>query len=339
MNLERRERVLAGMREDRVDALLLGRPANLRYATGFTPLWLAGARPFAPVGVVLADGQVHLVGASDDGVPPEVDDDRLIPPSWNPATLVQRVAAVVGTPATVGVDGMTPMFERLLTAALPGAEVVDATALLWRARATKTDDEVARLRRACEIAAEALAAVTGALAEGVRERDLLATFVGAMASSGTTLPAFDGTFCVWEPGRPLRRLVSDRAVAAGDGVALDVGVLVDGYEGGLGRTWLPTGSEPTADQRAAFRRARVGLDALLEACRPGVTLAELASVAPDAGFPVAYGIGLGVEPLATEVGSTFCLQVLQEGVLLRETVVLRADGPELLSHFEDGPLG
>jgi hypothetical protein len=51
---------------------------------------------------------------------------------------------------------------------------------------------------------------------------------------------------------------------------------------------------------------------------------------------VAYGIGLGVEQLATEVGSTLCVQVLHRGVLLRETVVLRPDGPELLSRFRFG---
>jgi Xaa-Pro aminopeptidase len=290
---ERRERVLAGMAEEGIDALLLGTAPNIRYATGATPLWLAGARAFAPLAIVLRDGETHLVAASDDGVPPEIPRDHLIPPSWNPATLVTRLGLAAAR--TIGVDGLTPMWEQLLTSTFR-PNLVDATPLLFRARATKTDDELALLRRACEISEAALEDVIVGLVQGLAGRDLHARFVERMASFGTTIPAFDPT---------IRR--------AGEQAVLDAGVLVDGYEGGLGRTWP-----------AASARARDALDALLDRCRPGMSPADL---------PGAYGVGLGVEPLATEVGSTLCVQVKVDGELLRETVVLREDGPELLSRF------
>jgi len=171
---------------------------------------------------------------------------------------------------------------------------------------------------------------------GDAERDLQARFVERMASFGTTTPAFDGTFCVSVGDTLLRRFASPRNVAAGDLVALDVGVLFNGYEGGLARTWLPAGSSPTAAQAAAARHARGALDTVLDALRPWMSADDLAALVPDALLPVAYGVGLGVEPLATEVGSTLCVQVLHRGVLLRETVVLRPDGPELLSRFRFG---
>ena len=89
LRAERRERVLAGMTEDRIDALLLGTAPNIRYATGARPLWLAGARAFAPLAVVLREGETHLVGASDDGVPPEVLSDHLVRrPGTRPASCV-----------------------------------------------------------------------------------------------------------------------------------------------------------------------------------------------------------------------------------------------------------
>jgi Xaa-Pro aminopeptidase len=307
LRAERRGRVLAGMAEDGMDALLLGTGANIRYATGARPLWLAGARPFAPLAVVLGHGETHLVVSSDDGVPPEVALADLLPTTWSPATLMARLAAVEGLASArrIGVDGLTPMFEQLLTSTFPDAALIDATPLLWRARATKTEDELALMRQATAICEEALQAVVDGLAEGVAEHDLQARFLERMAMLGTTIPAFDPMF---------RR--------AGELVTLDAGVLVDGYEGGLGRTWP-----------AARAEAREALDALLERCRPGVSIAGLAAAVPDSVVPVAYGIGLGVEPLATEVGSTLCLQVLAGGVLLRETAVLQADGPELLTRF------
>ncbi|MET0148682.1 MAG: aminopeptidase P family N-terminal domain-containing protein, partial [Acidimicrobiales bacterium] len=109
LRAERRDRVLAGMTEDRIDALLLGTAPNIRYATGARPLWLAGARAFAPLAVVLREGETHLVGASDDGVPPEVPSDHLVSSTWNPATLMRRLAAIDGLTSarTIGVDGLT----------------------------------------------------------------------------------------------------------------------------------------------------------------------------------------------------------------------------------------
>ena len=55
LRAERRERVLAGMVEEGLDAVVLGTGANIRYATGATPLWLAGTRPWAPLAVVRRD--------------------------------------------------------------------------------------------------------------------------------------------------------------------------------------------------------------------------------------------------------------------------------------------
>jgi hypothetical protein len=135
-----------------------------------------------------------------------------------------------------------------------------------------------------------------------------------MASFGTTIPALDGRFCVVDDGQPLRRFVTDRVVERGDMVVLDVGVMFNGYEGGLARTWA-------ADQTGA----KAAMDELLVACRPGASPEDL---------PGAYGIGLGVEPLVTEVGSTLCLEVEVDGVVRRDTAVLRPDGAEVLSNLE-----
>jgi Xaa-Pro dipeptidase len=263
MRRERRERLLAAMAEDGVDAVLLGTAANIRYATGATPLWLAGTRPWAPLAVIRRDGETHVVANSDDGLPEGVG---LVGPSWNPMTVVERLSPFLG--GTVAVDGLTPLFEALLP------EVVDATPTLQRCRATKTGDEVECLRAATSVCARAVAGA-----------DTPEQFLERMVGLGATIPAFHPR--VDEDG-------------------FDVGAMVHGYEGGLARP-----RDPSQGARDAMAR-------LLDACRPGAR--------PD-DLPGAYGIGLGVEPLATEVGSALCLHV--DGI--RDLVVLRPDGPELLS--------
>src|SRR5204862_2550116 len=102
------ERVLRAMAAESVDVLLLGREGNARYVSGAHRLFLAGERAFAPGCVVVREtAAVHLLAVTDFGVPAEIGRHNLYPPSWSPATLIGRVAAVPGvaSAARVGVDG------------------------------------------------------------------------------------------------------------------------------------------------------------------------------------------------------------------------------------------
>jgi Xaa-Pro aminopeptidase len=159
----------------------------------------------------------------------------------------------------------------------------------------------------------------------------------------------------------LRRLPGEAPLVAGDLVALDVGLLYAGYEGGLARTWpcLAAGDAPSAAQRDLLRRWREILDALLAECRPGRSALDLerayaACGEPAPPFPVAFGVGLGLEPPLTgrplapaegalEEGMVLSLQawVHREGVggyLGREIALVTAEGPALLTRASHGPL-
>src|SRR5205085_8124825 len=139
-------------------------------------------------------------------------------------------AAILGlsTARRIASDGLTPLMEMLLTSTLPKAELHDGQQLMLAARAVKLPAEVERIRAATVLAARALDDVVDAVRPGARERDLKALFEQRMCDLRTTTPAFEGTFG--------RRFPTERALEAGELVVLDVGVLVDGYEGGLART-------------------------------------------------------------------------------------------------------
>jgi len=112
-----KERVLAEMARQGVDVLLLGREGDARYVSGARRLFLAGERAFAPGCVVVREsGEVHLLSNTDFGVPAAIPHQNLYPTSWNPATFVARVLAIPGVAQakTIGVDGLTPLFEALL---------------------------------------------------------------------------------------------------------------------------------------------------------------------------------------------------------------------------------
>jgi Xaa-Pro dipeptidase len=352
---ERRRRLLAAMASEGMDALVLGRPANVRYASGARQLWRAGNAPFGPASVVVrATERVHLLSVWDEGVPPEIDHEDLYPLTWNPAHLLAALKAIDGLADArrVGTDGLTPMFAQQIHDVAPAAEIADATAVLWLARATKTSDELACLRTAAALAEAALQVMRERVEPGVSERGLLAAYYECIGTLGVPAPPSESVAFA-TPGRgpvDVRFIARDRPVGDGELVVLCPGALYAGYEADVGTTVL-AGATPPPGAGQLGERCRRGLDALLDACRPGATGGDLYGAWQRAGEPVppvvlAHGLGLGAEPpviglgrghsARLEEGSVVCVQswVSAEGTggcLERATVHVATDGPELLT--------
>ena len=352
---ERRVRLFDALTAEGIDALVLGRPANVRYASGARQLWRAGCAPFGPVSVVVAEtGRVHLMSVWDEGVPPEIDRDDLYPLTWNPANLLAELQAIPGLAKVrrLGTDGVTPMFAQQLRVVAPSAELADAAPVLWRARRTKTSDELACLRTAAALAEAALQAMRERVAPGVSERGLLGAYYECIASMGVPAPPSESVVFATSSRGPVdfRFSARDRPLGDGELVVLSPGALYAGYEADVGTTVLagataPLGAGPLTE------RCRRGLDVLLDECRLGATGADLYRAWQQTGEPLppvvlAHGLGLGVEPpviglgrghdAPLEEGSVLCVQswVSAEGAggcLERATVLIAKDGPELLT--------
>src|SRR5687768_14135723 len=176
---EHLDRVVDAMGEQDVDLLLLGREGNARYVSGARRLWLGGTRAFAPgCAVVRETKAVHVLSVTDDGIPPGIPSERLYPISWNPMNLLAPVVNAPGVQGArrVGVDGITPLFEQLLTGMLPGVELVDGESLLRSVRRKKSAADVDAIRAAAAIADDAVDAVASGLRPGVCEVDLAGVF-------------------------------------------------------------------------------------------------------------------------------------------------------------------
>jgi Xaa-Pro aminopeptidase len=158
-------------------------------------------------------------------------------------------------------------------------------------------------------------------------------------------------------GRPggarLRRYPADVPIEPGQLVALSPAAFFGGYEGGLARTVVvgaSTGASPDADQSALLGRCRDSLHAIVAACRPGATGAEVVRAGGPAASaePVLTGIGLGVEPpvigrglgagAVLEAGTVVRVQAwvtspVAGGALESDTVLVSDDGPVVLSRY------
>jgi Xaa-Pro aminopeptidase len=123
-------------------------------------------------------------------------------------------------------------------------------------------------------------------------------------------------------------------------MALAPGALYAGYEAGLART--------RTTESALASQCALGLEALIDACRPGNTGADLyraweATGNDDPQFPLAHGLGLGPEPpliglgrgrdAAIEEGMVLSVQSWVGGCLQRDTVLVDSGGPRLLTRY------
>jgi Xaa-Pro aminopeptidase len=310
-------RTLDAMSGAGVDVLILGRAANVRYVSGANQLSLSGTRPFGPGCIVVrGSGAVHLMTATDDGVPADIPPDHLFPMSWNPAVIAERVAAVPGVAGArrIGVDGMTPMMDGLLRGALGNSEWVDGEALIRSVRRIKSATDLEGLRAATAIARDALDAVRAVLRPGAAEVDLKVAFEGRMAAHGVTTPSVEGRFNSAFPG--------DGALAKGELVPVRAGVIAGGWEGAVVTTFVC--ADPPSERA-------VHLDDVLGRCRPGARVRDLRDAADHV---TVDGVGLGHEELADadvlEPGMTLAVERTAGDVLGGVTVVVTPGGFEAL---------
>jgi hypothetical protein len=200
----------------------------------------------------------------------------------------------------IGVDGMSPLFALLFGGAFPDAEIVDGEALLRGVRRVKSDGDVAAIRDAVAVTDVALDAVRDAAGPGVDAVTLAGVFEERMGALGVTTPAFDPDITV-----------------DGSRVSARVGVVREGWEGTLTRTW------PDGD--AARDAVRGALDALA----PGGRVEDV-----TARGVTLEGVGLGHEALRADDVLTEGMVVLvgaaRGGARWAEPVWLRDRGPEWL---------
>ena len=357
---ERRRKLFEAMDSAGLDVLVVGRPANVRYASGARQLWRTGANPFAPMCVVIRQTEkVHLLSSWDDGVPPEIGDEDLYGLFWNPAHLIAALRDIPGLVAghRVGTDSLTPFFGRVLHDLVPEVELVDASPSLARARADKSADEIAAIEVAVSLAEAGLAALEHALWPGISERALLGVYLEAVASLGAPTPPSESVVFATARQGPVRfrYLASNRPIGQGELVVLAPGALYAGYEGGVART-RTAGGAPSPQARALADRCHRAIETLLGACRAGNVGADLYRAWESTGEPppeiaLANGVGIGTEPplvgfgrgadARLNEGDVLSVQawVSEEGTggfLLRELVRIGEDDPELLTRSARG---
>ena len=240
------ERVRSLMADEGVDALVVRAPDNVLYLTNFWSMKGYDACVFPregePVLICLEasaedaahaawTGVVRYVRGYDESDPRPVP-ARTLDAALEAARPYGRVALELslGTQASDRMVGEPTTFTKAWFDAFPDA--ADA-ALLARARMIKTEQEVARIRIANEIAAQAMHHVRGRIEPGMKESEAAAIWQGYVHGQGTARDDVELALpfsLVWA-GKGIKTFTatSDLPIVEGEPVLFEIWVCADGY--------------------------------------------------------------------------------------------------------------
>lgn len=348
-----------------LDALFLTTPADIFYVTGFlTRFWESPARPWfvivpalgEPVAVIPSIGS-DLMGRTWmtqvrtwDAPNPEDDGVSLLADTI--CSLLKEQARI-GVPMGLETHLRMPVadFERVAVRIAP-RRFVDGTDAVQRVREIKSEAEITKIRATCGVAGRTFARVPEFAGTGRPLDDVFRAFQVSLLQEGADWVSYvaggagpNGYADVISPA-------ASEPLVAGDVLMLDTGAVRDGYFCDFDRNYS-VGKASEAARRTHSALWQATEDAL-DVLRPGMLARDVHRVlsegllkrgAQPGGGRLGHGLGITLTewPSFTPLDRT----ELREGMVLtlepgawvepgrmlvhEENIVLRADGPEILS--------
>jgi Xaa-Pro aminopeptidase len=158
------------------------------------------------------------------------------------------------------------------------AEISDVGAALHELRLKKTDSEIASLRRAANLSAQAHLAAMRAVRPGVREYEIQALIEYVCRSRGSARLGYPSIVGAGPHATILHYTENSGEVRDGDLLLVDAGCEVDYYTADITRTY-PASGRFTAPQRELYEIVLDAQLAAIDVCRPGRTIQEVHDVA------------------------------------------------------------
>ena len=253
---------------------------------------------------------------------------------------------------TVSFEPLLPwsLYERLRGA---GVELTPAEPVIERLRAVKDEQELAIIRRACEITDRAFQRLAEVQFSGRTERDVSWELEQIFHEEGGQGLAFEFIVGAGPTGSQPHGRAGDRVIKPGDLVVVDAGCTLEGYASDYTRTF-PVGAV-NGRMREAYDVVLAAQQAALDGIRAGISGVEADALARDVidgsdfngklGHGLGHGLGLDVHEaprLSTESSDTLApgnVVTVEPGVYLdgefgvriEDDVVVTADGIENLT--------
>ena len=284
---------LAALREllpsSSVDGLLITRPENRRYITGFT----------GSAGVALVS-QNHAFFVTDfryvEQATYQAPEFQIVQHGLKIEDTLCQLAQEAGI-GRLGFEKDVVTFKQheTLSSALSGVRLVPCEGLVEALREVKDENETELIRQAEAIGDAAFSHILSIMKPGMTEIDVALELEWFMRKNGAEGIGFDVIVASGPRGAMPHGVASDKKLAQGDLVVLDFGAVYNGYRGDMTRT-VSLG-KATSLQRRVYDIVLRAQEAALEAIAPGKTGQEIDGIArgiiEEAGYGDNFGHGLG----------------------------------------------
>lgn len=346
-----------------IDVLLLTKPANMAYLTGDGRL--------CAYAMITRDGRVALgVPSTDmDDVKNRARFDQIVS-FENEVGMIHSIAhyfeyfgvqkGFVGLEYTFLTQSMMGMMTH------PHAKPKDvlpkdATPIMSAMRMVKDDGEIELLRTSAKVADTGMAAALKAVKVGMTESQIAAEAEYAMRQAGAD--EFWRTYVSSGPRTSIAHgLPTQRRIQEGDLVMIDIHPVVNGYSSDICRTVCA--GKPADEQQKAYDLYLKAQQSAIAKARSGIEIGELEKtmhdIIKDAGHekhlfgPPIHGIGIEFEEAPLPAGHAFfhgekappplvtnvvlavgnCgIYTGPWGVRVEDTVVIKSDGPMVLTDY------
>lgn len=348
------------MTETSTDLVVLGPTSHMKWLTGLSP-----HGDERPVMVFVSQTKVGML------IPAlNVDSQRPLTTvpffPWRddegPSEALQSVLNAVGASKpqlVVAVDeAMRTDFALLVLDALPGARRTFTKETVSYLRAQKSEGEYRALKDNALINDGAMRAAFASLRAGITELEVADVVRAFYKSAGASTEFI--SVCFGQNGAFPHHHTGDTALQDNQAVLIDIGGRSQGYPSDMTRVGFF--GAPTVEFNKVHGVVEAAVQAALEAAKPGVEARVVDQAARGVIEAAGYGDlflhrtghGLGIdiheEPNITATsnivlreGNVFSIEPGiyfggQFGVRLEEIVILRADGPEVLSELSRDPI-
>ncbi|HEV3201408.1 MAG TPA: Xaa-Pro peptidase family protein [Bryobacteraceae bacterium] len=291
----RRQTIVSGLAERKLDALLVAFSPNLRYLSGFT-----GSNG----SLLLMPGKCILF--TDPRYQIQVHQETTCQVKISKGTLVVDVLAAIRRLGLrrIGYEParMTCDFFEALKSKLPMKASLEAVAgWVEELRMVKSADEIARIHRSVETNSGAFEQAVARVRVGMKEQDLAAELEYRMRRLGAEKPSFETIVAGGVRSALPHAQPTAAPLKSGDLVVVDMGAVQNGYCSDMTRMLFL--GEPTAKVKRTYRAVLEAQRAGIDAVRAGASTVAVDRAARDVlkgcgldkAFVHSTGHGLGLE--------------------------------------------
>ena len=290
-DLLRRERTKSlseQIKKHKLDAILCFKAENLRYMTGYRPLWWPISFLTRNAGIMVADKEPILFPTSgcyercrDSMYWMKKENIRPLATMEDPGIVEEEIKKKfvpafkeMGiTKGKIGIDHVSMLTLMKLKETFPKADFVNGDHCVLDAQVIKNSEEIKCMRASSQMAAIAMDRAIRSIRLGIRECEVLAEAMHALYSNGMETPQCSLIVTSGDGTAPLRRFASDKQINQDELVFMDLGGCFNGYFSDFTRTVIF--GKPNAQHKKIYKAVYEMMNEIKRTLIPGNTNADV----------------------------------------------------------------